>query len=227
MVAEQGDRPTKDSASKEPPRQARSPRSARPSQRRRGRRGRGAGAKLPDGPVVLVGPMAAGKTSLGKRLARELGVPFVDSDALIVRAHGPITEIFAERGEAEFRRIENEVIERELAEAGPRVVALGGGAVLHEGTRRLLRRHPVILLMTTQRAVLGTVNISRRPLLRDDPNAWGRILEERRPLYEEVADVTFRTDRSTKEQLTRRVSHWVRSRSNTAGASPQKEEPPV
>lgn len=67
--------------------------------------------------------------------------------------------------------------------------------------------------MTTQAAVaLRTANISRRPLLRDDPEAWGRILEARRPLYEEVADITFRTDRATKEQLSLRVIEWARAR---------------
>ena len=161
--------------------------------------------------IVFVGPMAAGKTSLGKRVARELGVPFVDSDAVIVRAHGPITEFFENHGEAEFRRIEAEVIAAELAAGGGKVLALGGGAVLTQSTRELLAEHPVVLLMTTQEAVLRTANLSRRPLLRDDPNAWGRILNERKPLYEEVADVTYRTDRATKEQLARRVANWART----------------
>ena len=98
------------------------------------------------------------------------------------------------------------------AQPGLRILALGGGAVLTESTRVLLREHPVVLLMTTQAAVLRTANISRRPLLRDDPEAWGRILEARRPLYEEVADITFRTDRATKEQLSRRVIEWARAR---------------
>lgn len=187
-----------------------------PRSRRRRRRKRG-GPSLPDRTVVFVGPMAAGKTSLGKRVARELGIPFVDSDAIIVRSHGPITAFFETHGEAEFRRIEAEVIAAELANPGARILALGGGAVVTESTRQLLKQHPVVLLLTTQEAVLRTANIARRPLLRDDPNAWGRIFEERRPLYEEVADVSYRTDRATKEQLARRVAQWARSfRKDTA-----------
>ncbi|WP_053388292.1 shikimate kinase [Leucobacter japonicus] len=178
--------------------------------RNRRRRRRKPGARLPDRAIVFVGPMAAGKTSLGKRVARELGVPFVDTDAVFVRRHGVITEFFAAHGEPEFRRIEAEVIAEELAAEGCRIVALGGGAVLSERTRELLNSHPVVLLMTTQEAVLRTANLSRRPLLRDDPEAWGRILKERRPLYEEVADVTYRTDRATQEQLVRRVAQWAR-----------------
>lgn len=179
-----------------------------PRKRRRRRRRRGS---LPNRAIVFVGPMAAGKTSLGKRVARELGVPFIDTDAVIVREHGPITEFFAAHGEEEFRRVEAAVIAAELAEPGTRIVALGGGAVLTESTRALLAGHPVVLLMTTQGAVLRTANLSRRPLLRDDPQAWGRILEQRRPLYEAVADVTYRTDRATKEQLAKRIAQWARS----------------
>jgi hypothetical protein len=102
--------------------------------------------------------MAAGKTSLGKRVARELGIPFVDSDAVFVRRYGVIADFFTTHGEAEFRRLEAEVIAEELAVPGSRIVALGGGAVITESTRRLLEQHPVVLLLTTQDAVLRTAN---------------------------------------------------------------------
>ncbi|WP_461639811.1 shikimate kinase [Leucobacter sp. BZR 635] len=170
---------------------------------------------------MFVGPMAAGKTSLGRRVAKELGIPFVDSDVVFVRKHGTITDFFEAHGEAEFRRIEAEIIAAELSEPGTRILALGGGAVLSEATRALLQLHPTVLLMTTQEAVLRTANISRRPLLRDDPSAWGRILAERKPLYREVADVTFRTDRAGKEQLTRRVVEWARSYARKERAAAQ------
>lgn len=164
-----------------------------------------------DRAVVLVGPMAAGKTSLGKRLARALDIPFVDSDAKIVQAHGVITKIFEEHGEQAFREIEAHVIGAELARKGPRILALGGGAVLTKSTRELLAHHPVILLMTTERAVLKTANLSRRPLLKNDPGAWQRILNERAHLYEEVASVTFRTDRMSQNDLTQVASEWITS----------------
>lgn len=178
------------------------------AKRRRTRRRRG---RLPDRAVVFVGPMAAGKTSLGRKVAKDLGIPFVDTDAVFVRQHGAITEFFATRGEPEFRRIEEQIIAEELAQPGARIVALGGGAVISERTRALLHQYPVVLLMTTQAAVLRTANLSRRPLLRDDPDAWGRILESRREFYNEVSDVTYRTDRASKEQLARRVAGWMRT----------------
>ncbi len=169
--------------------------------------------RLPDCPIVFVGPMAAGKTSLGRRVAKELGVPFVDTDVVFTRLHGPITDFFSEHGEAAFREIEADLIAAELSQPGTRIVALGGGAVITARTRDLLQKFPVVLLMTTQASVLRTANLDKRPLLRDDPEAWGRILESRRAFYEEVADITFRTDRATKEQLTRRVAQWARGRS--------------
>lgn len=190
---------------------------------KRRRRRRGGGARLPERTIVFVGPMAAGKTSLGKRVARELGVPFVDSDVVFTRAHGAITEFFTARGEPEFRRIEAEIIAEELAKPGTRVLALGGGAVLSDATRELLAGHPTILLLTTQAAVLRTANLSRRPLLRDDPSAWGRILAERKPLYLEVADVTFRTDRAGQDQLTRRVVQWVRAYARRERATARRQ----
>lgn len=170
----------------------------------------GSGAsRLPRKAIVFVGPMAAGKTSIGKRVAKELGVPFIDTDSQIVQRHGAITEIFAQRGEAEFRRIEAEVVAREIAEPGARIVSLGGGALTTAQTREMLRDYPVILLMTTERAVMKTVNLAKRPLLRDDPGAWSRILEQRRPQYEAAAKVTFRTDKNSKEGITRMIIDWI------------------
>lgn len=168
--------------------------------------------------------MAAGKTSLGRRVAKELGVQFVDSDVLFVRRHGAVTEFFEVHGEAEFRRVEAQIIAEVLAEPGTKVFALGGGAVLTDSTRELLSNYPTILLMTTQEAVLRTANLSRRPLLRDDPTAWNRILAERKPLYREVADVTFRTDRAGKEQLTRNVVQWVRAYARRDRANAQRQK---
>lgn len=205
--------------------EADSPKPAVKSRRRRRRRG--GAARVPTRAIVFVGPMAAGKTSLGKRVAKELAIPFVDSDVLFVKEHGPIAEFFTQNGEAEFRRIEAEIISRELAQEGTRILALGGGAILNEETRKLLAKHPTILLMTTQEAVLRTANISRRPLLKNDPTSWNRILQERKPLYREVADVTFRTDRAGKEQLTQRVVLWVRAYARKERSAARRAQQPT
>ncbi|WP_243854506.1 shikimate kinase [Canibacter zhoujuaniae] len=183
-----------------------------------------AGTKLPRRAIVFVGPMAAGKTSIGKRVAKALGIPFIDTDSRIVQRYGEITKIFETRGEAEFRRIEAEVVAREVAEPGARVVSLGGGALLNAQTREILKHHPVILLMTTEKAVMRTVNLSKRPLLRDDPGAWTRILEERRPLYEGAAKITFRTDQHSKEGITNLIVCWLQRDGMLASAADYRDE---
>lgn len=88
--------------------------------------------------------MGAGKTSIGRRVARAIGLPFTDTDAAVVREHGPIPVLFAERGEAEFRRLERDAVAAALASGG--VVSLGGGAVLDPQTREDLGAHRVAFL---------------------------------------------------------------------------------
>ena len=94
--------------------------------------------------LVLIGAPGAGKTRLGKRIARLLDVPFIDTDKRIVAEHGAIAEIFARHGEPRFRAIEREQVARALTERA--VVALGGGAVLDTSTRSELEWHRVAQL---------------------------------------------------------------------------------
>ncbi len=89
--------------------------------------------RAPHGPVVVIGPMGAGKSSVGKRVAKALGVPFTDTDRVIAREHGPIPGIFAERGEPAFRELEARAVRDAIATGG--VVSVGGGAVTHADTR--------------------------------------------------------------------------------------------
>ena len=162
--------------------------------------------------VVLIGPMGAGKTSVGKRVARALDVPFFDTDAAVSRAHGPIEQLFAEHGEAYFRALERDAVSEGLAAGG--VVSLGGGAVLDPATRADLAPHRVVLLTVAPRVVAIRVRNSSRPLLQGDEDAltrWSRIYEERRPIYEELADVTFDTSSGPLQNVVDRIVEWVRS----------------
>ncbi|WP_144877671.1 shikimate kinase [Microbacterium sp. 1.5R] len=160
--------------------------------------------------LVLVGPMAAGKTSVGRRAARILGVPFVDTDKRVVSAHGPIPEIFAQFGESRFREVERDAVATALAEGG--VVSLGGGAVTDADTRELLREHPVVFLMVSPEAVAHRLGGGGRPLLAgEDPvSAWSRIFEERRGWYEEVASATFDTSRRPMQRIAEEIAAWRR-----------------
>ncbi|MBT1035036.1 AAA family ATPase [Canibacter sp. lx-45] len=169
-------------------------------------------SQLPQKAVVFIGPMAAGKTTIGKTVAKELKIPFIDTDARIVHAHGQISDIFANQGEAEFRRLEASVVKRELAEPGCRIVALGGGAILSSQTRKILKNHPVILLMTSEHAITRDgINLSKRPLLKKDPGAWTKILQQRSHLYKELASVEFRTDINSSQAVKTAVIEWLKA----------------
>lgn len=143
--------------------------------------------------VALIGPMGAGKTSVGRRLARLLGERFVDTDAVVAAEHAPVPVLFDTVGEPGFRAIERAVVQRELAAGG--VVALGGGAVLDAGTREDLAACTVVLLTVTEGAVAERIERGRRPLLVDGLDSWRRIAEERAPLYAALADVVVDTSR--------------------------------
>lgn len=143
--------------------------------------------------LALVGLMGAGKTTVGRRLANALQLPFADADAEIVKAAGQsIEEIFAERGECEFRRGERQVISRLLA--GPvHVLATGGGAFIDARTRALMKERAISIWLKAPLDVLMRRVEKRdtRPLLKeDDPRAvMARLMAERYPIYAE-ADLT-------------------------------------
>lgn len=141
--------------------------------------------------LVLVGMMGAGKTTIGRRLAARLKLPFVDADAEIEAAHAGTTipEIFATYGEPYFRDGEARVIARLLGE-GPRVIATGGGACMREDTRHRIRDHAVSLWLRVDRDVIlrRVKRRADRPLLQtDDPAATiDRLIAERHPFYREA-----------------------------------------
>lgn len=163
----------------------------------------------PSSAVVLIGPMGAGKSSVGKRVARARGVSFFDTDAAIAREHGAIDRIFAERGEAYFRAIERAAVVKGLQEGG--VVSLGGGAVLDPATQADLADHHVILLTVAPKVVAIRVRGSSRPLLQGDDavERWSAIYEERRPIYERLADVSFDTSNGPMQNVVDRIVEWA------------------
>ena len=146
--------------------------------------------------VVLVGLMGVGKTTVGRRLAKALHLPFKDADSEVELAAGrSISDIFAERGETEFRAGERRVIAR-LLEGPPLVLATGGGAFLDPRTRAVIRERAVSVWLRADIDVLVR-RVSRRdtrPLLRDrDPReVLERLMQERYPIYAE-ADLTVET----------------------------------
>ena len=150
--------------------------------------------------IVLVGFMGAGKSTVGSLLAARLGLPFTDSDQVIEqRAGRPVRQIFAEDGEPAFRALEHQVI-AELLDGPPIVLALGGGAAEHPGTREKLDGAQVVYLHVSYEQALLRVGGDRgRPLLaRPDLAATYR---RRLPLYAAVATLTVPTDHRPPEAV--------------------------
>ena len=158
--------------------------------------------------LVLVGPPGSGKTTVGRVLARRLGVSFTDVDAVIVERIGkPIAAMFTEDGEDAFRALEREIVADALATADG-VLALGGGSVLAASTRERLRGHRVVLLWVGLADGLRRTGMSTaRPLLAGvNPRAtYKALLDARAPLYREVATLEVDTSRRSANQVARAV----------------------
>lgn len=153
--------------------------------------------------AVIVGPPGAGKTTVGTLLASSLGVAFRDVDADIETTAGkPIPEIFIDEGEDHFRALERAAVAAALSTFDG-VLALGGGAILAAETRDLLTGHTVVYLSVELSDAVSRVGLGAgRPLLALNPRATLKfLLDQRRPLYEQVATVTVVTDGRTPEDI--------------------------
>ncbi len=142
--------------------------------------------------LFLVGPMAVGKTTIGKLLARELGLEFVDSDQEIERKAGAeITWIFDVEGEQRFRDRESSVID-EITRRDGVLLATGGGSILREDNRRYLQSRGIVVFLDTSldTQIKRTEKDKKRPLLQnvDHREVLTKLKDERGPIYSEVAD---------------------------------------
>ncbi len=175
--------------------------------------------------AVLIGPPAAGKSTIGRRLAQALNLPLLDTDAEIERTTGrTIPDIFGTDGEPAFRRIEEEVVADALARHDG-IVSLGGGAILSERTRALLQDRTVIYLeISVAEGLRRTGTNTTRPLLAGaDPAAkYRELMRRRRPLYRQAATIRVRTDGRSPGRVVQQVLAKLEAQSDLAatGAHP-------
>lgn len=155
--------------------------------------------------IFLIGFMGSGKSTMASELSERLGVPQVEMDTMIVQEQGmPITEIFEKFGEEHFRDIETDLVKR-LQEQDGVVVSCGGGAVLREENREMMKKSGCIVLLTAKpETILARVKDSTdRPILNGNMNVEyiSGLMEKRRACYEAAADYTVATDGKSSEAI--------------------------
>ena len=159
--------------------------------------------------ILLVGMMGAGKTTVGRALAAQLGYGYVDSDHQVENRTGQtVRQIFETRGEAAFRQEEKLALGEALAGDAPVVVSVAGGAVLDPDNRERLRHAGLVVWLRARPEVLAkrVLDANHRPLLGDDPlSALSLLYRVRAPFYEELADVVIDVEQRTPGEVVHEV----------------------
>lgn len=175
-----------------------------------------------------MGLPGAGKSTIGRRLAKALDVEFLDTDAAIEARTGRIiADIFATDGEPEFRRIEEEVIREALAEH-PGVLSLGGGAVTTPGVRDALAGHPVVFLeISAAEGIRRTGGSTARPLLAGPARAekYRELMSQRVPLYRRLATIRVNTNRRNPGAVVRYIVSRLEAGATTGRTTPPPPAP--
>ena len=166
--------------------------------------------------VVLIGPPGAGKSTIGKALAKEIATEFVDSDSEIERITGKkISDIFVEEGEAVFRKTEVEVVTA-LLDGFEGVIALGGGAPINTQIQEALTgvEYPVIFIDVSISQAANRIGFNKdRPLLLINPRQqWMNLMSERRPIYEKLASQTVNSDNQKPHEVAKLISEKLKAK---------------
>lgn len=160
--------------------------------------------------LVFIGPPAAGKSRAGKRVAQRLRASYADTDKLFAREHGAIHEFIPRAGEAEFRRIEREIVLAAIRDYD--VVSLGGGAILDPDTQAELEHgdHVVVQLVAKPAAIEERISGKKnRPLLKGI-DSWIATYEARKPIYDRLADITIDTSFRPMWQVVNEVRRYLK-----------------
>lgn len=151
--------------------------------------------------------MASGKTRIGRRIAKLLDVPFIDTDKRIVAEFGPIPALFESHGEPHFRSLEQKAVAKALEERA--VVSLGGGAPMNVDSHRLLLHHRVVLLTITKEAVAPRIAGGDRPMLTAGIDSWIQLNIKRMPTYLSLAKATWDTSSRPADTIAQEIADWA------------------
>ena len=161
-------------------------------------------------PIVFIGMMGSGKTTIGRSVAKKLGLKFVDNDAEIARRTGKKAGDVLRDDEQKFRDLEEQIIEELLSTGDVFVYSLGGGSILRETTRQRLKKHATVVWLSTDPTLLSRRVAKRlmdRPMLDGDPDERMRtLLADREPLYRDLADKTFDSGNGSREKVAARIA---------------------
>jgi len=165
--------------------------------------------------IVLIGPPGAGKSSVGKALAKELSANFIDSDSEIEKiSHKKISEIFIEDGEPAFRLLEVEVVRKVLADFDG-VISLGGGAPINKEIQEVLEdaNYPVVFIDVSIAQAATRIGFNKdRPLLLVNPRQqWISLMNDRRPIYEKLASQTISSDNQKPHEVAKQISDKLKA----------------
>ena len=167
--------------------------------------------------IVLIGPPASGKSSVGRRLAALMQTSFVDSDAKISEIEDrSVPEIFIDSGEAYFREIESNVV-LDLLSTASGVISLGGGSILDQKVcakiRELKEGNLVVFLDVSLNQASSRIGLNRdRPLLLNNPRAqWMKLMERRRPIYDSLASCTILTDNMKPNVVAEKILERIKN----------------
>lgn len=165
--------------------------------------------------IVLIGPPGAGKSSIGKALAKELNLNFIDSDSEIEKiSHKKISEIFIEDGEPAFRLLEVDVVRKVLSDFEG-VISLGGGAPINKEIQDFLvdANYPVVFIDVSIAQAATRIGFNKdRPLLLVNPRQqWISLMNERRPIYEKLASQTISSDNQKPHEVAKQISDKLKA----------------
>jgi shikimate kinase len=165
--------------------------------------------------IVLIGPPGAGKSSIGKALAKELNLNFIDSDSEIEKiSHKRISEIFIEDGEPAFRLLEVDVVRKILADFEG-VISLGGGAPINPEIQEVLQdaNYPVVFIDVSIAQAATRIGFNKdRPLLLVNPRQqWISLMNDRRPIYEKLASQTISSDNQKPHEVAKQISDKLKA----------------